>query len=38
VLFLGEVMLPIYILGGILIIGGAMFGELYKTKPKSCPK
>ena len=34
VIFLGEVMLPIYILGGILIIGGAMFGELYKSKEK----
>lgn len=32
VIFLGEVMLPVYILGGACIIGGAMFGELYKTK------
>lgn len=35
VLFLGEVMLPLYILGGICICGGALFAELYKPKRKT---
>lgn len=35
VLFLGEVMLPLYILGGICICGGALFAELYKSKRKT---
>ena len=34
VLFLGEVMLPLYIIGGICICGGALFAELYKPKNK----
>ena len=32
VLFLGEVMLPLYILGAVCIIGGALFAEIYKPK------
>lgn len=32
VIFLGESLLPLQILGGALIIGGALFGELYGRK------
>lgn len=35
VLFLGEKLLPLYIIGGICIIGGALLAELYKPKGKS---
>ena len=34
VLFLHEEMLPLYIIGGILIVGGALFGELFQFKEK----
>ena len=37
VLFLHEEMLPLYILGGILIIGGALFGEIFQLKQKNTP-
>lgn len=36
VLFLHEEMLPLYVIGGILIIGGAMFGELVHFKGHNC--
>lgn len=32
VLFLNETMLPIQIIGAVLIIGGAVFGELFRTE------
>lgn len=32
VLFLREAMLPVQIIGAVLIIGGAMFGECYQVK------
>lgn len=34
VLLLHEAMLPLYIIGGILIVGGALFGELFQFKEK----
>lgn len=34
VLLLHEEMLPLYIIGGILIVGGALFGELFQFKEK----
>ena len=33
VLFLGETMLPLQIIGAVLMIGGAMICELVKKKP-----
>lgn len=34
VAFLGEIMLPLQILGAVLILGGAIYGECSKTKVK----
>ena len=33
ILFLGETMLPLQIIGAVLMIGGAMICELVKKKP-----